>query len=203
MSSRSFDNHIRDTRWENLLGKTVTELIRVMGDPFVVYRYHEEEVYLYDSQPEATFEIHDGLVVRCNDLADKRRTARVRPLGRIAAIARGESKIKGTLHDISTAGAAMLHHSDSLLPRGSDAMISFALPIDGIDCFMEIPSRVQDSRTIDGMRSTVFLFDLTDCLDKKRLIFRYVMVRKAQMELDLNDNLLWEARKRPELRISK
>lgn len=192
MSGHRFDKESAESRWKQFLGKTTAELMRAMGDPFVAYSFREEEVYLYDSNPVTTIAIRSGLVVKCNDTSETRRALRVQPSHRINVIARGEGKIKGQLKDISVASAAILHTDETCFTQGSLAKVSFALPIDGIDRFLEISGRVQDSRIVAGMRSTVFLFDLTSSPRKKRLLSRYVLLRKIQTELDLDDALLWE-----------
>jgi hypothetical protein len=185
------DKNTAEAGWKQFLGKTATELTRAMGDPFVAYSFREDEVYLYDSNPVTTIAIRSGLVVKCNDASETRRAVRVQPSHYTNVIVRGEGKIKGQLKDISVAGAAVLHSDETLFTIGSRAKLSLTLPIDGMDRFLEIACRVQATRIVNGMRSTVFLFDLTSSPRKKRMLSRYVLLRKLQSELDLDDALLW------------
>lgn len=191
MSGHRIDKNTAESGWKYFLGKTASELMKAMGDPFVAYSFHEDEVYLYDSNPVATIAIRQGLVVKCNDMSETRRAIRVQPLQNISFIARGEGKIKGLLKDISVASAAVLHTGETCFTIGSIAKVSFALPIDGIDRFLEISCRVQDTRSAHGMRTTVFQFDLTNSPRKKRLLSRYVLLRMIQTEMDLDDSPLW------------
>jgi hypothetical protein len=179
---------------KNFLGKTAGELTRVMGEPFASYSYRDGEIYLYDSKPLKTVAFHNGLVVKCDDLAETRKSNRVQPLRNIPVVVRGGGKSKGLLKDISISGAAVSFAPDVNFAIGDFAVLTFALPIEGIDRFLEIPCRVQDTRNTDGISTTVFLFDFSGVSREKRVIARYVSLRITQTELDLDDSFLWENR---------
>lgn len=179
---------------KNFLGKTAGELTRVMGEPFASYSYRDGEIYLYDSKPVKTVALHNGLVVKCDDLAETRKSNRVQPLRNIPVFVRGGGKLKGLLKDISTSGAAVSFTSEVGFAIGDFAVLTFALPIEGIDRFLEIPCRVQDTRNTEGISTTVFLFDYSAVCREKRVIARYVSLRITQTELDLDDSFLWKKR---------
>lgn len=180
--------------WKRLLGRTGREIASVMGDPFAIYSFRDEEIYLYDSMPPTTISVRSGLVVSCNDTRETRRAVRVRPEQVIKVIARGEETLKGRLRDISVAGAAVMHSSDTSLEIGSSAGISLVLPIDGTNRLLQIPGRVRDARHVRGATVTVFLFDLTESPREKRLLSRYVQLRQTQQELGLGRSPLWGER---------
>lgn len=179
---------------KNFLGKTAVELTRVMGEPFASYSYRDGEIYLYDSKPVKTVALHNGLVVKCDELAETRKNNRVQPLGNIPVVVRGGGKLKGLLKDISISGAAVSLAHDVSFAIGDLAVLTFALPIEGIDRFLEIPCRVQDTRNSDGISTIVFLFNFSGIPREKRLIARYVSLRITQTELDLDDSFLWKNR---------
>jgi hypothetical protein len=176
---------------KNFLGKTTGELTRVMGEPFASYSYRDNEVYLYDSKSVSTVALHNGLVVKCDDLTETRKHVRVQPFRNIPVLARGRVRIKGSLKDISVRGAAVMHTPDDIFEIGEFVVIFFALPVDGIDRFLEIPCRVQDTRFTNGVCTTIFLFNLSGMYRGKRLLSRYVSLRRTQAELDLDDSFLW------------
>jgi hypothetical protein len=176
----------------SFLGKTAGELTRVMGEPFASYSYRDSEVYLYDSKPVTTVALHNGVIVKCNDLADARRHLRVQPLQNIAVVSRGEASNKGQLKDISIGGAAVSFPTDVTFAIRDTTVLTFSLPIEGIDRFLEIPCRVKDIRAIDGVVITVFLFDFSSIPREKAIITRYISLRKIQAELDLDDSFLWK-----------
>jgi hypothetical protein len=167
-----------------------------MGEPFASYSYRDGEIYLYDSKSVKTVALHNGLVVRCDDLAETRKNNRVQPLQNIPVFVRGEGKHKGFLKNISTSGAAVSFTPDSSLAIGDFAELTLALPIDGSDCFLTIPCRVKDTRFSDGISTVVFLLDFSGMYREKRLLARYVALRITQTELDLDDSFLWKSRKR-------
>lgn len=181
----------RAADWKRLLGKTGREIARVMGDPFAVYSFRDEEIYMYDSVPPTTISVRRGLVVSCNDTQETRRAIRVRPEQDIKVIARGEETLKGHLRDISVAGAAVLHSGENALEVGSSVKLSLVLPIDGTSRLLQIPGRVRDARRVRGAPLAVFLFDLTDSPREKRLLSRYVLLRQTQQELGLGQSPLW------------
>lgn len=173
------------TRWKRLLGKTAGEITRVMGVPFVAYNYRDEEIYLYDSKPATTIAFRKGLVVRCNDTRETRRAVRVRPARDIDVIVRGEGTLRGHVKDISVAGAAVLHTDESSFPLGSRVELSLVLPIDGSYRLLRLTCRLRDARSLPGYRMSVLQFDLTNSPGEKRLLSRYVLLRKTQEELGL------------------
>jgi hypothetical protein len=173
---------------------TAGELTRVMGEPFASYSYRDGEIYLYDSKPVKTVALHNGLVVRCDDLAETRKNNRVHPLQKIPVVVQGEGKQQGFLKDISTSGAAVSFTPDVRLAIGDFAEITLALPIDGSDCFLKIPCRVKDTRNSYGISTVIFLLDFSGRYREKRLLARYVSLRIAQTELDLDDSFLWKSR---------
>lgn len=195
MRARKVVKAVPTAGWKRLLGKTAGELTRVMGDPFVAYSYRDEEIYLYDSKPATTIAIRKGLVIRCNDTRETRRAVRVRPAQDIDVIVRGEGTLKGQVKDISVAGAAVLHAGESGFPLGSRVELSLVLPIDGSERSLKLACRLRDARSIPGYRMSVLLFDLTNSPGEKRLLSRYVLLRKTQEELGLTHAPLWGERK--------
>jgi hypothetical protein len=179
---------------KSFLGITAGELTRVMGEPFASYSYRDGEIYLYDSKPLKTVALHNGLVVKCDDFAETRKSNRVQPLQNIPVVVRGEGKHKGLLKDISTSGAAVSFTADACIAIGDFCALTFALPIEGIDRILEIPCRVQDIRISDGICTVVFLLNFSGMFREKRLLARYVSLRIAQTELDLDDSFLWKKR---------
>ncbi|RQW90113.1 MAG: PilZ domain-containing protein [Geobacter sp.] len=176
--------------WKHLLGKTVKEIIPHTGEPFASYNFHSEEVYLYDKSSISTIVLRNGVVIRCDELADNRRTIRVNPSEKIPVMIVEGKKIRGYLKDLSIAGAAFHHSYDSVFSVGSRIDISFALPIEGISRFFQISCRVHDNRNLAREKCTVVLFDLTDTPWKKRLLSRYVQLSSIHTELGLKDNLI-------------
>lgn len=175
----------------SFLGKTAGELTRVLGEPFASYSYRDSEVYLYDSKPVTTVALHNGLIVKCNDVAEARRQLRVRPLQNIPVVSRGETSNTGLLKDISIGGVAVSFSSGAVFMMRESAVLSFSLPIEGVDRFLEIPCRVKDIRIVEGVGVTVFLFDFSRVPREKAIITRYISVRKIQAELDIDDSFLW------------
>jgi hypothetical protein len=179
---------------KSFLGKTAGELTRAMGEPFASYSYRDGEIYLYDSKPVKTVAFHNGLVVKCDDLTETRKNNRVQPLRNIPVFIQGEGKRKGLLKDISTSGAAVTFTPDAGFAIGDFAVLTVALPIDGTDCFLEIPCRVKDTRISDGISTVVFLLNFSGMYREKRLLARYISLRITQAELDLDDSFLWKNR---------
>lgn len=182
------DNKSRHaSHWKYLLGKTVSEIISYTGEPFASYFFHSEEVYLYDKGSISTIVSRNGVVVRCDDLAETRRTIRVSPIEKVPALLCGEYNIRGYLKDVSVAGAAFHHSDEADFPIGSLAEISFALPIEGVSRYFQISCRVHDNRNLANEKTSVVLFDLTNDLWKKRLLSRYVQLSSIRSELGLKD----------------
>jgi len=173
--------------WKHLLGKTIEEIVPLTGEPFVAYFFHEEEVYLYDSGGISTIVLRNGRVVRCDESADTRRTIRITPSETIPALIAGNKKVQGYLKNISTAGTAFHHSNKSILTIGSRLVISFALPIEGISRFLEIPCRVHATRSAAWESSTICRFDHTDTPWKKRILARYVELCTIQTKLGLRN----------------
>jgi len=173
--------------WKHLLGKTIEEIIPLTGEPFASYFFHQEEVFLYDSGGISTIVLRDGQVVRCDESADTRRAIRINPSDTIPAMIAGEKKVRGYLKNISVAGTAFHHSNEANFTIGSRLVISFALPIEGISRFLEIPCRVHDSRSVARESGTICLFDHTDTPWKKRILTRYVELSKIQTKLGLKN----------------
>ncbi len=180
-------NGIRREQAKRVLGKTAGELDRIMGEPSVSYSYRDNEVFLYDSKPVKTVSLRNGVVVKCDDYADSRRYIRVQPIGSIPVLAMGKDKDRGTLKDISISGVAVSHDGIPFA-AGDRVLLAFALPIEGIDRFIEIPCRVHNTRNGAEGATTVFNFDYSGGYHKKRLVARYVSLRKAQVEMELDDS---------------
>ncbi|NMC73526.1 MAG: PilZ domain-containing protein [Geobacteraceae bacterium] len=178
----------------SFLGKTAGELTRVLGEPFASYSYGDSEVFLYDSKPVTTVALRNGLIVKCNDVAESRRQLRVQPLQNIPVVSRGEACNRGVLKDISIGGAAVSFPSDAVFVMRESAVLSFSLPTEGSGRFLEIPCRVKDIRIVDGECVTVFLFDCTRAPREKATIARYISIRKIQDELAIDDSSLWVTR---------
>jgi len=169
--------------WKHLLGKTVEEIIPYTGKPFASYNFHSEEVYLYDQSSISTVVLRNGIVIRCDELTETRRTIRVNPSEKVPVIIVGDKNICGYLKDLSIAGAAFHHSYDSIFPIGSRMDLSFALPIEGISRYFQISCRVHDNRILAREKYTVVLFDLTDTPWKKRLLSRYVQLSSIKTGL--------------------
>ncbi|MHC1698040.1 MAG: PilZ domain-containing protein [Geobacteraceae bacterium] len=176
--------------WKQLLGKSIAEIIPYTGEPFASYHFHGEEVFLYDTGSISTVVFRNGVVVRCDDLAETRRTLRITPSEKVPALLIGERKITGYLKDLSVAGAAFHFTNHANFAIGSVLDISFALSIEGISRFFQISCRVHDDRAITHEKAAIVLFDLTGALWKKRLLSRYVQLSSISTELDLRDPFL-------------
>jgi len=174
-------------QWKHLLGKTAEEVIRQTGEPFASYIFNNEEVFLYEKGRIATIVLRNGIVIRCDDLTETRRTNRVNPSEKVPVMIVGEKKITGHLKDLSIAGAVFNHSIKLEFPIGSRLNISFALTIDGISRYFQIPCRVHDNRSQTRKKNTVVLFDLTETPWKKRLLSRYVQLNSIQTELGLKN----------------
>jgi hypothetical protein len=171
--------------WKLLLGKTVEEIIPQTGEPFASYIYNNEEVYLYDKGSISTIVIRNGIVIRCDDLAETRRTTRVNPAEKIPVVLVGEKIISGYLKDISIAGAAFHYSNKTEFSVGSRIEVSFALPIEGISRYFQIPCRVHENRGITHEKIAVVLFDHTDTPWKRQLLSRYVQLSSIQADFGL------------------
>ncbi|MDD2338477.1 MAG: PilZ domain-containing protein [Geobacteraceae bacterium] len=171
--------------WKHLLGKTVEEIIPQTGEPFASYIYSNEEVYLYDKGDISTVVLRNGIVIRCDDLAETRRTTRVNPVEKIPVVVVGEKKISGYLKDLSIAGAAFHYSNKTEFAVGSRINISFALPIAGISRYFQISCRVHVNRGLTHEKIAVVLFDHTDTPWKKQLLSRYVQLSSIQADLGL------------------
>ena len=172
-------------RWKHLLGKTVEEIIPQTGEPFASYIYNNEEVYLYDKGSISTIVLRNGIVIRCDDLAETRRTTRVNPAGKIPVVVVGEKKISGYLKDLSIAGAAFHYSNKTEFSVGSRIEVSFALPIEGISRYFQISCRVHENRGSTHEKIAVVLFDHTDTPWKRQLLSRYVQLSSIQSDLGL------------------
>jgi hypothetical protein len=174
-------------RWKHLLGKTIEEIMPYTGEPFASYLFHSEEVYLYDKGSISTIVLRNGMVICCDDLAETRRTIRVKPAEKVPAMLIGERKLTGYLKDISVAGAAFHHSNEADFPIGSRIEISFSLSIEGVSRYFEISGRIHEQRIFSNEKATVVLFDLTDDILSKRLLSRYVQLSSIRSELGLQD----------------
>ena len=182
------DTNVKKTSdWKHLLGKTIEEIIPLTGEPFASYFFHQEEVFLYDSGGISTIVLRDGRVVRCDESADTRRAIRINPSDTIPAMIADEKKVRGYLKNISVAGTAFHHSNEANFIIGSRLVISFALPIEGISRFLEIPCRVHDNRSVARESATICLFDHTDMPWKKRILTRYVELSSIQTKLGLKN----------------
>lgn len=170
-----------------LLGKTAREITSIMGEPFAYYTFHDEEVYLYESGKISTIAFRNGFVVICDELAETRRTTRVQPSETVPVLLNRDRNVRGALKDISIAGAAIQHSQADGYSIGNRVEISFALHIGGISRYFQIPCRVHDSRHSAGEQYSIFLFDLTQCPWKKKLLSRYVQLRSTLTELGLHN----------------
>ncbi|MRS02015.1 PilZ domain-containing protein [bacterium] len=173
--------------WKHLLGKTFEEILPLTGEPFASYFFHQEEVYLYDSGGISTIVLRNGRVVRCDESADTRRAIRITPTDTIPALITGSKKVRGYMKNISIAGTAFHHSNKSIFSIGSRLVISFALPIEGISRFLEIPCRIHETRSMAWESSTICLFDHTDTPWKKRILSRYVELSTIQTRLGLKN----------------
>lgn len=173
-------------RWKHLLGKTVQEIITQTGEPFVSYIYNDEEVFLYDKGSISTIVLRNGIVIRCDDLAETRRTTRVNPTDKIPVVLAGEKKICGYLKDLSIAGAAFHYSNKTEFPVGSRIEVSFALSIEGISRYFQIYCRVHENRGLTHDKIAVILFDHTDTPWKRQLLSRYVQLCSIQADLGLD-----------------
>ncbi len=183
--SHAMKNCNRTTIGKHLLGKTATEITRIMGEPFASYTFHDEEVYLYESGQISTIALRKGFVVICDEMAETRRASRVHPIEKVPVLINGNKNSLGVLKDISVAGAAIQHSCEMGYSIGNRMEISFALPIEGISRYFQIPCRVHDTRCSTGTHVTIFLFDHTQYPWKKRLLSRYVQLRSIMMEMGL------------------
>jgi len=173
--------------WKHLLGKTVADITPYTGEPFASYLYHGEEVYLYDKGNISTIVLRNGIVVRCDDLTETRRSLRITPSEKVPAMLIGERRISGYLKDLSVAGAAFHFTNETDFSIGSLLEISFAISIEGISRYFEISCRVHDIRVLSQEKAAIVLFDLTDVPWKKRLLSRYVQLNSIRAELGLMD----------------
>jgi hypothetical protein len=190
VSFHSTKNTNETNQWKYLLGKTVAEIIPYAGEPFASYIFHNEEVFLYDKGSISTIVLRNGIVIRCDDLAETRRTIRVNPTEKVPVMIVGNRTISGYLKDLSIAGAAFHHSYESEFSLGSCIEISFALSIEGISRYFQISCRVHENRNLTREKSTVVLFDLTDAPWKKRLLSRYVQLSSIQADVGLKDPFL-------------
>lgn len=174
------------SRLKHLLGKTVEEIIPQTGEPFASYIYNNEEVYLYDKGGISTIVLRNGIVIRCDDLAETRRTTRVNPVEKIPVVLVGEKKICGYLKDLSIAGAALHYTNNTEFSVGSRIEISFALSIEGISRYFQISCRVHENRGLTNDKIAVVLFDHTDTPWKRQLLSRYVQLSSIQVDLGLD-----------------
>lgn len=182
------DTSVKKTSdWKHLLGKTIEEIFPLTGEPFASYFFHQEEVFLYDSGDISTIVLRNERVVRCDETAETRRAIRINPYDTIPAMITGEKKVRGYLKNISIAGTAFLHTNEANFTIGSRLVISFALPIEGISRFLEIPCRVHDTRSVAWESGTICLFDYTDTPWKKRILTRYVELSTIQTKLGLKN----------------
>jgi hypothetical protein len=177
----------KSSDWIHLLGKTSEEIFPLTGEPFASYFFHQEEVLLYDSGDISTIVLRNGRVVRCDEAADTRRAIRINPSDTIPAMIAGEKKVRGYLKNISVAGTAFHHSNEANFTIGSRFVISFALPIEGISRFLEIPCRVHDTRNVTWESATICLFDHTDTPWKKKILTRYVELCTIQTKLGLKN----------------
>lgn len=173
--------------WKILIGKTAAEIKHYTGEPFATYRYHGEEVYVYDKGDISTIVLRNGIVVRCDDLTESRRTLRITPSEKVSAMLTGEQRIFGYLKDLSVTGAAFHYTNEDDFSVGSRQEISFAITIEGISRFFEISCRVHDIRVLSQEKAAIVLFDLTGVPWKKKLLSRYVQLNSIRVELGLKD----------------
>jgi hypothetical protein len=178
------------SQWKHLLGKSVEEIIPHAGEPFASYLFNDEEVYLFDKISISTVVARYGIIVRCDDLSETRRTLRINLSEKIPFMITGRKKITGYLKDLSIAGAAFQLPGESDLTIGSRLEISFALPLEGISRYTQISCRVQDIRGSNPENIFVVLFDHTDTPWKKQLLSRFVQLKVMQTELNLKDPFL-------------
>jgi hypothetical protein len=173
--------------WKHLLGKTVAEITPFTGVPFASYLFQDEEVYLFDEGNISTIVVRNGVVVRCDDLTETRRSLRITPFEKVPAMLIGERRTFGYLKDLSVAGAAFHFPNEAEFSIGSFLEISFAISIEGISRFFEISCRIHDIRVLSQGKAAIVLFDLTDVPWKKRLLARYVQLNSIRAELGLKD----------------
>ncbi|MEA5113890.1 MAG: PilZ domain-containing protein [Geobacteraceae bacterium] len=181
----------RKSMLKRLLGMTVSELTSTIGTPYVSYSFRDEEVFVYEKAPVANIALHRGLVVKCDTMIETRKNPRVKPNGKIPVIAYGKSRIKGVVRDISVDGISVSHEKNKIFKRGERVILTFLLPTNGINRFLEIPCLAKDARLENGMRISVFLYNLSNDCSQMKIISRYVSIRTTQNELDLDDLLLW------------
>jgi hypothetical protein len=183
--------HRRKSMVKRLLGMTAAELRSAIGIPYVSYSFRDEEILVFEKAPVTNIALHKGVVVKCDTLVETRKHVRVKPAGRIPVIANGNIRLKGVVRDISVTGISISHSSTEAYQDGDLATVSFLLPIDGSNRFLEIPCVAIATRNAHGMRTSAFIYDVSSGSRHTELISRYVALRMTQNELGLEDSLLW------------
>lgn len=184
-------DHSRKSMVKRLLGMTASELTSAIGAPYVSYSFRDEEILVYEKAPVTNIALHRGVVVKCDTMVETRKHVRVKPAGRIPVIANGTIRLKGVVRDISVTGISISHSKNEVFHHGDPVTLSFLLPIDGSNRFLDIPCVAIDTRGPQGKRTSAFIYDLSSGHGHKELISRYVELRMAQNELGLDDSLLW------------
>jgi len=180
----------RKSMLRRLLGMTVSELTSTIGTPYASYSFRDEEVLVYEKAPVTNIALHRGLVVKCDTMTETRKNPRVKPLVKIPVIAYGKTRIKAVVRDMSVDGISLSHEKNITFKHGEVVTLTFLLPINGINSFLELTCLANDTRVENGMRISVFLYNLSNDCGQMKTITQYVALRTTQNELDLDDVLI-------------
>ncbi len=175
-----------------LLGVDKTVLEAFKGVPAMSFMYRGNEIYVYDDEGFSTFELKDGVVVKSNNLPDRRKAFRARPAAQVKAKLRLQlGEIAGYLSDISLTGAAVM------VPRGHQIDKEIGSVV-FLKCLLPLPD--EPSPHDFALKGTIHRVTSTDNREKVIILFsqlynspeyqrlsRYVMFRQVEIFLRTSD----------------